>query len=157
MTMILLDAGPRFFARLCAAATACVAGALMCSTASAQAVSINQSGDNSLTAINSGQVTLSGHVINPTATGSSNSAGALSAQGASSTYSITDTNLNASGDPAGITYQASVSGAKFSGDNSGSVTTNGRVIGGMMSGDNSSQSIAATGMSNTISIKTTGK
>lgn len=148
MTMIRLEAGPR----ICALVLALVPAA-----AFAQGMSITQNGDDSLSAINSGQITLNGRVINPTAIGSSNTAGALSAQGAASTYSITDTNLDANGDPAGITYQASVSGTKFNGDNSGAVTTNGRIVGGSISGKNSSQSIAATGMSNTISIKTTGK
>jgi len=121
-------------------------------------ISINQAGDDSLTAINSGQVTLTGNVIDPTVNGgSSNSAGALSAHGAAATYSISDTNLNAQGDPAGATYKASVSGTKFSGTNSGSVTTNGRISGGTITGPNSTQSITATGMTNTISIKTTGK
>ncbi len=151
MSMIRLEAGPR----ICVLAM--LGAALAPAAAFAQTLSITQNGDDNLTAINSGQVTLNGQVRNPTAIGSSNSAGALSAQGAASTYSISDTNLDANGDPAGMTYQASVTGTNFTGNNSGTVTTNGRVIGGSISGKNSSQSIVATGMSNTISIKTTGK
>lgn len=120
-------------------------------------ISINQGGSNDVSAINSGQVTLNGTVNNPTASGTSNSAGTLSAQGAAATYSITDANLNANGDPAGITYQASVTGVNIKGENGGAVTTNGRVSGGSLTGTNMSQTISATGMSNTISIHTTGK
>ena len=137
---------------------ACALALIAASPARAQSsLTLNQTGDSTLSSTNSGQVTLNGIVTNPTATGTSNSAGALTAQGASSTYSISDANLNVNGDPASITYQASVTGVNVKGDNTGTVTTNGKVSGGTLTGTNMSQSISATGMSNTISIHTTGK
>jgi len=146
-------------ARRRAAALGAIAMALIAvSPACAQSsLTLNQTGDSNLSSTNSGQVTLNGVVTNPTAIGTSNSAGTLTAQGASSTYSISDANLNVNGDPASITYQASVTGVNVKGDNTGTVTTNGKVTGGSLTGTNMSQSISATGMANTISIHTTGK
>ena len=115
---------------------------------------LTHNGDSNLNAINSGDITLRGDVTNPTISGGTdNSAGNLTAQGASSSYSINDANLDAQGDPVG-NYTASVTGARLSGTNSGSVNVRATVTGGSFSGSDNSQSVSATGLSNVISIKT---
>lgn len=126
-------------------------------TAAAQGITINRDGDEQLSAINSGDVSLRGNVVNPTVSGGiNNSAGSLSAQGASASYSINDMNLDAQGEAVG-TYTAHVSGTNTSGINSGSVSVRATVTGGTLNGNNVGQSVSATGLSNVISIKTTGK
>ena len=125
--------------------------------AAAQIVTINRSGDENLSAINSGDVSLHTTVTNPSVLGgTNNSAGATSAQGASTSYSINDANLDANGDAVG-TYTANVSNVRSSGINTGTVSVKGTITGGTFNGNNASQSISATGLSNIISIKTTGK
>jgi len=140
-------------ARAAAAALGLLA---LAATAPARAQIVTHNGDSDLSAINSGDITLRGTVTNPTISGGTeNSAGNLAAQGASSSYSINDTNLDAKGDPVG-TYSASVTGVRLDGTNSGSVNVRATVTGGTFVGNNSSQSVSATGLSNVISIKTTG-
>lgn len=125
--------------------------------AAAQQTLIDQSGNSNLNAINSGDISLSGIVTNPTVSGGiDNSAGNLAAQGASASYSINDANLNAQGEPVG-TYTASVSGVNTGGSNSGSVNVRGTFTGGTLAANNTGQSVSATGHSNIISIKTTSK
>jgi len=116
---------------------------------------ITHNGNSDLTAINSGDISLRGDVNNPTVSGGTdNSAGNLAAQGASSSYSINDANLDAQGDPVG-TSTASVSNTRLSGTNSGSVNVRATITGGSFAGNNASQSVSATGLSNVISIRTT--
>ncbi len=137
---------------LCCAAACALAGLASAAPAAAQ---ITHNGNTDLTAINSGDISLRGDVINPTVSGGiDNSAGNLAAQGASSNYSINDANLDADGEPVG-TYTASVSNTRLNGTNSGSVNVRATITGGTFAGNNNSQSIAATGLSNVISIKTT--
>lgn len=125
--------------------------------ANAQQSVITHSGNTDLSAINSGDISLRGNVINPIVSGGiDNSAGNLSAQGALSSYSINDANLNGQGDPVG-TYTASVSNTRSNGTNSGSVSVRATITGGTLSGNNTGQSVSATGLSNVISIKTTSK
>ncbi|WP_156424992.1 hypothetical protein [Novosphingobium fuchskuhlense] len=127
---------------------------LVCAAPAAAQI-VNQNGDSDLSAINSGDITLRGNVTNPTVTGGiDNSAGNLAAQGASSNYSITDSNIGADGQPLGNS-SVSVSGNRLSGTNSGTVNVRATVTGGSFTGGNNSQSISATGLSNVISIKTT--
>lgn len=131
----------------CAAALLLLAG-----TAPAQIV---HTSDSDLSAINSGDISLRGDVTNPTISGGiDNSAGNLSAQGAATNYSINDAVIGTDGQPVG-TYTASVSNTRLSGTNSGTVNVRATVTGGTFAGSNNSQSIAATGLSNVISIKTT--
>ena len=119
------------------------------------AAQITQNGDSSLSAINSGDVSLRGDVTNPTVSGGiDNSVGNLAAQGASTSYSINEANIGTDGQPVG-TYTASVTGARLSGTNSGTVNVRATITGGSFAGTNNSQSISATGLSNVISIKTT--
>ncbi|OYU36068.1 hypothetical protein [Novosphingobium sp. PASSN1] len=121
----------------------------------AAAAQITHNGNSDLTAINSGDISLRGDVSNPTVSGGTdNSAGNLAAQGASSSYSINDANLDAQGEPVG-TSAASVSGTRLSGTNSGSVNVRATITGGSFAGNNASQSVSATGLSNVISIRTT--
>jgi len=124
--------------------------------AAQQSINVDQKGSEYITSTNSGDVTLNGTVKNPTASGTNNTAGALSAQGANSSYSINDANYNASGDTVG-TYTAEVRDVRSTGSNSGSVNVRGTIDGSTLSGSSINQSIAATGYSNTILIKTTGK
>lgn len=125
--------------------------------AAAQQALIEQNGNSNLNAINSGDISLSGIVTNPTVSGGiDNSAGNLSAQGASASFSINEANLNAQGEPVG-TYTASVSGVNTGGSNSGSVNVRGTFTGGTLAANNTGQSVSATGHSNIISIKTTSK
>lgn len=130
--------------------------ALAVPAAAQQSITVNQNGTDSVSAINSGDVSLNGWVSNPTVSGTNNTAGALSAQGANSSYSINDSNYDASGNTVG-TYTAAVSDVHSSGNNSGSVNVRGSINGSSLNGNAISQSIVATGYSNTISIKTTGK
>jgi hypothetical protein len=88
--------------------------------------------------------------------GINNTAGALSAQGSNSSFSINDANYDAAGNVVG-TYTAEVSDVQSRGYNSGTVNVRGTVNGSTLTGNNISQSIVATGYANTISIKTTGK
>ncbi len=125
--------------------------------AAAQQSLFEQQGNSNLNAINSGDITLSGNVINPTVSGGiDNSAGNLTAQGASASFSINEANLNAQGEAVG-TYTASVSGVNTGGSNSGSVNVRGTFTGGTLAANNTGQSVSATGHSNIISIKTTSK
>ncbi|MEI6643470.1 MAG: hypothetical protein WCL10_15660 [Novosphingobium sp.] len=127
----------------------------LASAAPAAAQIVSHNGDSDLSAINSGDISLHGNVTNPTVSGGTdNSAGNLSAQGASSSYSINDANLDAKGEPVG-NYTASVTGVRLSGTNSGSVNVRATISGGSFAGSNNSQSVSATGLSNVISIKTT--
>lgn len=136
---------------LCAAAALALFAIGSAQSAAAQ---ITTNGDSNLSAINSGDISLHGTVTNPTVSGGTdNSAGNLAAQGASSSYSINDTNLNANGDAVG-TSTASASGNRLQGSNSGTVNVRGTITGGSFAGNNNSQSISATGLSNIISIKT---
>lgn len=133
------------------------AALLGCASPVQAQIVIDQNGDNELTAINSGNVTLQGSVSNPSINGGiNNSAGNLTTQGASSVYSISDLSVGVSGEP-DRTYSAHADGNHLNGTNSGTVTTNGKVSGGTWNGRDQSQSISATGMSNTISIKTVGR
>lgn len=119
------------------------------------AAQITHNGNSDLTAINSGDISLRGDVSNPTVSGGiDNSAGNLAAQGASSSYSINDANLDAQGEPVG-TSTASVSNTRLSGTNSGAVNVRATITGGTFAGNNASQSVSATGLSNVISIRTT--
>ena len=138
---------------------ALLSGLLLACTqpAAAQQLNFNQTGDSNLNAINSGDVTLQGTVISPTVSGgANNSAGSLSAQGANSSYGINDQNYDANGNTVG-TYTAGISNTNSRGVNTGSVSVRGTVNGSTLNGNNISQSIVATGYSNSISIKTTGK
>ena len=102
-------------------------------------------------------MTLQGTVISPTVSGgANNSAGSLSAQGANASYGINDQNYDANGNTVG-TYTAGISNTNSRGVNTGSVSVRGTVTGSSLNGNNISQSIVATGYSNSISIKTTGK
>lgn len=125
-------------------------------TAQAQ-IGVTQDGDSNLSAINSGQVTLNGTINNPIVNGQGNNGSTLDAKGAQSAYSIQDVKLDAQGDPAQQTAEVHVTGINAKGSNSGTVTTNGTIAGGTITGANQSQTISATGMANTISIRTTGK
>lgn len=119
------------------------------------AAQITHNGDSDLTAINSGDISLRGNVTNPTVSGGiDNSAGNLAAQGASTSYSINDANLDAQGEPVGTTT-ASVSNTRLGGTNSGTVNVRATITGGSFAGNNASQSVSATGLSNVISIRTT--
>lgn len=143
---------PGMMTRLTALGSA-AALALLADTACAQILVHN--GDSDLNAINSGDITLRGNVINPTISGGiDNSVGNLAAQGAATNYSINDANIGADGQPLG-TSTASVSNTRLSGTNSGTVNVRATVTGGSFAGGNNSQSISATGLSNVISIKTT--
>lgn len=125
--------------------------------AAAQQALFNQDGNSNLNAINSGDISLRGNVTNPTVNGGiDNQAGTLTAQGASSSFSINDANLDAQGNAIG-SYTAHVSDTKSGGINSGSVSVRATITGGALNANNTSQSVSATGMSNVISIKTTGK
>jgi hypothetical protein len=125
--------------------------------AAAQSITINRGGGEDLSAINSGDVSLNSTVTNPTVLGgTNNTAGASSAQGASTNYSINDASFDAKGNPTG-SYTASVSDVRASGINTGTVSVKGTITGGTFNGNNASQSITATGLSNVISIKTSGK
>ncbi|MFM9937547.1 MAG: hypothetical protein ACKVOL_15280 [Novosphingobium sp.] len=124
--------------------------------AAQQSITVNQNGSDTVSAINSGDVSLNGWVSNPTVSGTNNSAGVLSAQGANSSYSINDSNYDAAGNAVG-TYTAEVSDVRTSGNNSGAVNVRGSINGSSLNGNAISQSIVATGYANTISIKTTGK
>ena len=140
------------------AAAALSIAALACpAPVAAQQALFDHDGNSSLNAINSGDISLHGNVTNPTVSGGiDNTVGNLSAQGASSSYSINDANLNAQGEPVG-NYTASVSDTRSSGTNSGSVSVRATITGGTLVGNNSGQSVSATGLSNVISIRTTAK
>lgn len=123
--------------------------------AAAQQGVFTQNGNTDLNAINSGDISLSSNVTNPTISGGiDNSVGNLTAQGASTSFGINDSNLNAQGEPVG-TYTASVTNTRSSGTNSGTVNVRATINGGSFAGTNNSQSVSATGLSNVISIKTT--
>ena len=124
--------------------------------AAQQSIIVDQKGSESITSTNSGDVTLNGTVRNPSVSGTNNTAGTLTAQGANTSYSINDANYDASGDTVG-TYTAEVRDVRSTGSNSGSVNVQGTINRSMLNGNNISQNISATGYSNTILIKTTGK
>jgi hypothetical protein len=124
--------------------------------AAAQELVVNQTGSTSINSNNAGDVSLRGDVSNATVSGINNSAGTMTALGASSAYSINETNLTAAGDEA-RRYTARVSDVTSIGSNSGSVNVRGTITGGTYNGNNLGQSISATGISNTIAIKTATK
>lgn len=130
--------------------------AAIAAPAAAQELVVNQAGNTSLNSTNAGDVSLRGNVTNPTVSGINNSAGSMNALGASSAYSINETNLNAAGDETRL-YTAHVNDVATSGTNSGSINVRATITGGSYNGSNLNQSISATGLSNVISIKTASK
>lgn len=139
-----------------------LATALAAAPSAALATDVVVVGDAFLTAINNGNVSLKGDVINPQILGGSNNQVSLVATGASITYDpdqdVAQNAVTLADTTAGTgngRVSVAITGVRASTTNSATVTVNGVISGIQQPGMQGNMQISAVGNANTIAINTT--